>query len=69
MEKAEMLTPTELTLCRDLLVSARAAALWVATVFHNDGNIGSAARLNGIASQIEDEIRDIDRLLNAPPKP
>jgi len=61
------MTPAELALCRDLLVSAKASCSWVATVFHNDGNIGAAARLNAIAAQLASEIADIDRLLNAPP--
>ena len=59
----------ELTLCRDLLVSAKAAASWVAAAFHSHGNIGAAARLNAIAAQVASEVADIERLLNAPPKP
>ena len=64
-----MLTPAELALCRDLLVNVKAACTWVATVFHHDGNVGAAARLNAIAAQLASEIGDIDRLLNPPPKP
>jgi hypothetical protein len=64
-----MLSAAELISCRDLLVSARTAALWVATVFHGDGNIGAVARLRSIAARLDSEIADIDRLLNAPPKP
>jgi hypothetical protein len=64
-----MLSPVELTSCRDLLVSARTAALWVATVFHGDANFGAAARLRAIADRLASEIADIDRLLSAPRKP
>ena len=65
-----MLSAAELTSCRDLLVSARTAAIWVATVFHGDGNVGAAARLRSIAANLDAEIADIDRLLlSAPPKP
>jgi len=64
-----MLSAAELTSCRDLLVSARTAAIWVATMFHGDGNIGAAARLRSIAAQLDSEIEDIDRFLSAPPKP
>ena len=60
------LTNSELTACRDLLVSARTAALWVADLFFNDGNIGSSARLRGVADELADAIGDIDRLLNQP---
>jgi hypothetical protein len=41
-----MLTPAELSLCRYLLVSAKAACTWVATVFHNC-SIGAAERDSG----------------------
>jgi hypothetical protein len=61
-----MLSAVELNSCRDLLVSARTAALWVATMFHGDG---AAARLRRVAAQLDSEIEDIDRLLSAPPKP
>ena len=64
-----MLSPVELTSCRDLLVSARTAALWVATVFHGDTNFGAAARLRGIADRLDSEIADIDRLLLNAPQP
>jgi hypothetical protein len=65
-----MLSSAELTSCRDLLVSARTAALWVATQMHGDGNIGAAARLRRIAAMLDSEVVDIDRLLlSAPPKP
>jgi hypothetical protein len=64
-----MLSPAELISCRDLLVSARTAANWVAAVFHGDGNVGAAARLRSIAARLDAEIGDIDRLLNAPQKP
>ena len=62
-----MLSTAELTSCRDLLVSAKTAALWVATIFYGDGNIGAAARLRSIAANLDAEIGDIDRLLSAPP--
>jgi hypothetical protein len=62
-----MLSAIELIACRDLLQSAKTSALWVATTFHGDGNIGAAARLRRVAAQLESEIADIDRLLNAPP--
>jgi hypothetical protein len=61
-----MLSPIELNSCRDLLVSARTAALWVATMFHGDGNVGAAARLRSIAANLDAEIADIDRLLQKP---
>jgi hypothetical protein len=64
-----MLSTAELTACRDLLTSARTSALWVAGAFHNDGNVGAAARLRSIADRLDSEIADIDRLLSAPPKP
>jgi hypothetical protein len=65
-----MLSTAEMTACRDLLVSARTAALWVATQFHGEGNVGAAARLRRIAAYLDVEIDDLNRLLLiAPPKP
>jgi hypothetical protein len=62
-----MLSDIELKNCRNLLVSARLGVLWVAQTFYNDANLGAAARLRSIAAQLDVEIEDIDRLLNAPP--
>jgi hypothetical protein len=67
-----MLSAAELTACRDLLTSAKTSALWVATTFRGDGNIGGAARLRRVAALLDSEIADVDKLLaaaNAPPKP
>jgi hypothetical protein len=64
-----MLSPLELASCRDLLVSARTVALWVAAVFHGDGNLGAAVRLRSIADRLDSEIADIERLLLTPQKP
>jgi hypothetical protein len=62
-----MLSDIELKNCRNLLVSARLGVLWVAQTFYNDANLGGAARLRDIAARLESELRDIDKLLNAPP--
>jgi hypothetical protein len=64
-----MLSDLELRTCRNLLVSARIGVLWVAQTFYNDANLGAAARLRSLASTLESEILDIDRLLSAPPAP
>ena len=58
-----MLTRTELATARLFLQHAHASVLWVATLFFLDGNTGAAARLNGVAARLADEMRDIDTLL------
>ena len=62
-----MLTRTELATARLFLEHARVSVLWVATMFHLDGNAGAAARLNDIAARLSDQMNDIDALLKAKP--
>ena len=62
-----MLTRTELRMAGLFLRHAETSVRWVATMFYADGNTGAAARLNAVAVQLSDALRDIDALLKALP--